>query len=88
MLKKDILRTKLIISSEEINLKDVFETKQKKKLLVGELGEIEFEIIYINSIVSYYMKKVTALEERLLEEERSLTTLDQTIKLMEGIHSL
>ena len=78
----------MIISSEEINLKDVFETKQKKKLLVGELGEIEFEIIYINSIVSYYMKKVTALEERLLEEERSLTTLDQTIKLMEGIHSL
>lgn len=74
-----------MIYNEIIDLKEILEIKVVKKVLVAEFGELEYEIIWINSKISYYMKMINHYEQRSLEEERSLNTLDQTIKIMEGM---
>jgi hypothetical protein len=73
-----------LLNKETISLKDILETKLVKKVLIAEFGELEYEIIWINSKISYYMKMINHYEQRSIEEERSLNTLDQTIKIMEG----
>jgi hypothetical protein len=73
-----------LLNKETISLKDILETKLIKKVLIAEFGELEYEIIWINSKISYYMKMINHYEQRSIDEERSLNTLDQTIKIMEG----
>ena len=72
------------IFEEKIDLKQILEIKFQKKILIPSFGELEFEVIWINSKINYYMIMINHYEQQFFEEEISISTLDQSLSYIEG----
>jgi hypothetical protein len=73
---------------ELVALNEILEMKLVRKVVIPDLGELEYEVIWINSKINYYMKMVNHYEKLFIEDEKGLTTLDQSLQSMEGKNSL
>lgn len=74
-----------IVYSESLNLKEILEVKLVRKIVIPDYGELEFEVIWINSKINYYMKLINHYERQFVTEEHSLDTLDRSLKFIQGI---
>ena len=72
------------IYNETIVLQQILELNFQRKVVIPSFGELEFEVIWINSKINYYMIMINHYEQQFYEEEMSISTLDQSLSYIEG----